>query len=337
MRIKRITMLIIACTTLVAACGSVFASDLSSTLSDNLTLEMSTDTSYEDSYIDMSELMPLSGTTEIQSASEMAQYVNDAKVSNFASVNEQFEALKSELSLDGWGDTSEIEIPSLSSGYSSDLETKFNETFKSEDIKKSLEEATLPEGFSVSSMMESVSQMRDSAQSEFLNSDTYQSVLNKMSQNSTLQSALQSSGTYSLLSNSELQDTLSSVSSAAKSNNDSVYSSALASFNTKDAANKSSVPTASFDYDSAVAAKKAEIESYKSQLAGNAQSLYLAKANQVSMGNDDYLDDLTTNEDTGAYEFKAGSTSNGDEWVRGSDDGGNYSINKTTGAKYYSK
>lgn len=323
-------------TMLVASSNAAFANDLSSSLSDNLSLEMSTDTSYEDSYIDMSELTPLSNTTELKSASEMAQYVNNAKVSNFSSINEQFESLKSELSLDGWGDTSEIEMPSLSSGYSTDLETKFNETFKSADIKTSLGTATLPEGFSISSMMESASLIRDSAQSDFLNSEKYQAALNKMSQNNTLQSALKSSGTYSLMSYSDLQDSLSSVSSIAKSNNDSVYNSALSSFNAKDAANKSSVPTASFDYDSAVAAKAAEIDSYKSQLSGNAQSLYSAKKNEISLGNKDYLNELTVNEDTGATEFNVGSTSNGDEWVRGYDDGGTYAMNKTTGAKYYS-
>lgn len=336
MKIKRITMALIVCMSLVAVESPVYANDLSSSLSDSLSLELSTDTSYEDSYIDMSELTPLSNTTELKSASEMAQYVNNAKVSNFSSINEQFESLKNELALDGWGDTSEIEMPSLSSGYSADLETKFNETFKSADIKKSLETATLPEGFSISSMMESASLIRDSAQSDFLNSEAYQSALNKMSQNNTLQSALKLSGTYSLMSNSELTNALSSISSIAKNNNDSVYNSALSSFNAIDAANKSSVPTASFDYDSAVAAKAAEIDSYKSQLSGNAQSLYSAKKNEISLGNKDYLNELTVNEDTGATEFNVGSTSNGDEWVRGYDDGGTYAMNKTTGKKYYS-
>ncbi len=336
MNVKRIVMRMMLGTALVTFGNVALASDLSSSLSNNLSLEMSTDTSYEDSYIDMSQLTPLSNTTELKSASEMAQYVNNAKVSNFSSINEQFESLKSELTLDGWGDTSEIEIPSLSSGYSETLETKFNETFKSADIEKTLGAATLPEGFSISSMMESASLIRDTAQSDFLNSEVYQSALSKMSQNSTLQSALKSSGIYSLMSYSDLKDSLSSVSSIAKSNNDSTYSSALAAFNKQDAANKASVPTASFDYDSAVAAKSAEIDAYKSQLSGSAMSLYSAKKNEISYGNKDYLEELTVNEDTGAYEFNVGSTSNGDEWVRGTDDGGSYAINKTTGNKYYS-
>ena len=94
---------------------------------------------------------------------------------NLGMLNLEYTSMQTQLSEYGYGDTYSLEIPEFKTGYSGSIIEEFNKAFPGAANVK-LENATLPEGWSVNDIMSSAVTQRNAILSDYKNSEAYQSV-----------------------------------------------------------------------------------------------------------------------------------------------------------------
>lgn len=158
-----------------------------------------------DEFYDFSKLLDASAYNQLK-------YEVPSSVSSVSRLNTEYELLSLKMDDFGYGTLYQIEIPEFKPGYASDITQEFKKTFG--DLSgKAVTEMTMPEGWTVSSIMENASEQRESLVSDYKNSQAYTEMYNTINTSQIFKLANQTMTMPSTSSLSSLAGKLSSVNS----------------------------------------------------------------------------------------------------------------------------
>lgn len=151
--------------------------------------------------------------------------LSGADIVSIENLNLQYANLKTELTMMGWGEKYGITLEPMELGYSGGVLEQFSDTFG--DFKGSLntEIPTIPESFSMSSILGAAKTQRDSAVGDFYQTNAYKSVLNDTSFKTLLAEASKEKTMPALYSASQMDQGLSTVDAVAESQRDAKHAS----------------------------------------------------------------------------------------------------------------
>lgn len=135
------------------------------------------------------------------------QFYTNAAVNNVAYLNLQYETMVASMKEQGLGSLGELTMPTINAGYSTSITDYFNDIYGDMSDRENLT-ASLPEGWTVSDLMEQANAKRDEALKEAKENQAYTTVKNTIALENALKQAKDAVSTPEIKSTLELSTML---------------------------------------------------------------------------------------------------------------------------------